>query len=248
MKNVVVLTTWGAPASSAYLKALAQVPGIKLFPVYEKNEKIERDIKRIYQERFGELAPRFEPAEAILPQMGAASTTIEDLKNPETLKIIRSLDPDLIVLAGSGIVKEALLAIPRLGTLNCHPGILPRYRGCTTVEWAIYEDQPVGATCHFVTPEIDAGDIVLKENFPIFSDDTYEGLRLRMFYFCAQVMARAVDCVANQGSAIPLEKFDWSKAQYYKPIPPDLLKAVKEKLIAHDYRYQEIRQETPRKC
>ena len=73
-----------------------------------------------------------------------------------------------MILAGSGIVKESLLKIPREGTLNCHPGLLPRYRGCTCLEWALYEDEPVGATCHFVTPEIDAGDIVRKEIMPVY--------------------------------------------------------------------------------
>lgn len=237
MKKNVVLSVWGSPASTAYLQELARVPGISIQPVFEKNEKLFQNIQRITQERFGARAPVFESPEKILPAGSPLPVMVENLQSPETLQIISSLQPDWILLAGSGIVKEDLLKIPKHGALNCHPGILPRYRGCTCVEWAIYEDEPVGATCHFVTPEIDAGDIVLKETMPVLRGETYLDMRLRMFYFCAKLMAKAVDNLVNRPEemAKKIERFDWSQARYYKPIPEEAMAQVLQKLEQGTY-------------
>ena len=58
---------------------------------------------------------------------------------------------DLLVNAGTPrILKSNLLKAPSIGVINCHPGILPDFRGCTCVEWAIYLDQPIGNTVHLI--------------------------------------------------------------------------------------------------
>lgn len=239
MKNILLLSVWSSPASTAYLKELLKIPGLRIQVVYEKNEKISANISRIYQERFGERAPVFEPAENILPAGAPAPLFVENLQGPETLETISKLKPDWMLLGGSGIIKEALLKIPAEGTLNCHPGLLPRYRGCTCVEWALYEDEPVGATCHFVTPEIDAGDIVRKEIMSVYRGRSYKDLRLEMFYFCASLMAKSLGLLVNPpaGKPVELEKFDWAQARYYKPIPEDAMAQVLKKIEAGTYRH-----------
>ncbi len=239
MKNALLLSVWGSPASTVYLKELLKISALRIQVVYERNGKIFENIQRIYQERFGEQAPLFEPADKVLPPGSPIPVLIENLQSPETLDAISKLKPDWMLLAGSGIVKEALLQIPRNGTLNCHPGILPRYRGCTCVEWAIYEDEPVGATCHWVTPEIDAGAIIRKEVMPVYRGQTYRDIRLQMFYFCASLMAKSVNLLLNSpGEAtVAFEKFDWEQARYYKPIPDDAMAQVLKKIEAGAYRH-----------
>ena len=236
-ETVVVLSVWGSPVATAYLKTISAIPNLCIRPVFEKNEKIFADIQRIFKERFGAVAPGFAPPEAsgaVLPPL-----MIEKLQSEETLKTIAALEPDWMVLAGSGIVKEPLLKIPRRGTLNCHPGILPRYRGCTCVEWALFEDEPVGATCHFVTPEIDAGDIVRKKTLPVFTGETYRDLRLRMFYFCAELMAESLHLLVNdpEQAQSGMERFDWEKSRYYKPIPAEQMEEVLLKIGQGSYRH-----------
>src|SRR6185312_824748 len=82
------------------------------------------------------------------------------LSHPDAITAVRNLAPDLLVHAGAGILRRELLAIPRLGTLNAHMGILPRYRGMNVAEWACLEGNPVGCTVHLVNAGIDTGDIV----------------------------------------------------------------------------------------
>ena len=84
------------------------------------------------------------------------------LDDAKTLDWTRALAPDLLVLVGADIVPRALLEIPRLGTLNPHYGLLPRYRGMNVTEWSIYHDDPVGVTVHAVDPGIDTGAIYMR--------------------------------------------------------------------------------------
>lgn len=239
MKNALLLSVWGSPASTAYLKELLKISGLRIQVVYERNEKIFENIQRIYRERFGEQAPIFETADKILPAGAPSPLFVENLQGPETLEVISKLKPDWTLLAGSGILKEPILQIPREGTLNCHPGLLPRYRGCTCLEWAVYEDEPVGATCHFVTSEIDAGDIVKKEIMPVYRGQSYREIRLQMFYFCASLMAKSVNLLVTPPRKAngAFEKFDWEQARYYKPIPEEAMAQVLKKIETNSYRH-----------
>jgi len=233
VKTIVLLSAYGSPISTAYLNVLLEHRDIRLFCVYEQNEKLEGEMKRIYRERFQDRAPVFKRAS----DFGVEECTIPGANTPEGCRVLRQIRPDLMVLAGAGIVNEGVLDIPKWGTLNCHPGLLPRYRGCTCVEWAIFENQPVGATCHFVTTEIDAGDIVLAEPMSVSPGQTYVDLRLDMFYFQAQLLGRAVRklLTAETPDKADLTAFNWSEARYYKPIPEEALQEVHRKLLAHEY-------------
>ncbi len=96
-------------------------------------------------------------------ERGLARHHRQRLEEPETLVWLREFAPDLVILLGADIVPAALLEIPRLGTINPHYGLLPRYRGMNVTEWSIYYDDPVGVTVHAVDPGIDTGEILLHE-------------------------------------------------------------------------------------
>ncbi|MGQ0715398.1 MAG: formyltransferase family protein [Gemmatimonadaceae bacterium] len=82
------------------------------------------------------------------------------LDEPASIEAVRDLRPDLAIHAGAGILRGPLLAIPRLGTLNAHMGLLPWYRGMNVAEWARFGGGTVGCTVHLVDPGIDTGDIL----------------------------------------------------------------------------------------
>jgi methionyl-tRNA formyltransferase len=73
-----------------------------------------------------------------------------------------------------------VLASPRRGALNLHPGFLPYTRGWHTPSWAILEATPIGATFHFMTEEIDAGDIVAQRALEVGPGDTAHSLYARV--------------------------------------------------------------------
>jgi methionyl-tRNA formyltransferase len=86
---------------------------------------------------------------------------------PETLQILRALAPDVIAIGQTGILRPKLLEIPRLGTLNAHPGVLPNYRGIDSFQWAVLngESENVGVTVHWVDKGVDTGPIVRVKRF-----------------------------------------------------------------------------------
>ena len=85
---------------------------------------------------------------------------LPDLLSPPSLDRLRAENIDLMIHAGAGILRAPLLGIPRLGVLNAHMGLLPRYRGMHVAEWAAWEDAPLGATLHWIDPGIDTGRII----------------------------------------------------------------------------------------
>jgi folate-dependent phosphoribosylglycinamide formyltransferase PurN len=84
---------------------------------------------------------------------------VASLDSPDGRALVARLQPDLAVHAGAGILRAPLLALPRLGTLNAHMGVLPYYRGMNVAEWARFNGDPVGCSVHLVDPGIDTGPI-----------------------------------------------------------------------------------------
>ena len=152
----------------------------------------------------------------------------------ETGDLISRLSSDYILNAGTPrILKGEILKIKK-GVLNCHPGLLPKYRGCTCVEWAIFNNDPVGATVYFMDENIDTGPIVLQQILDVPRGQSYELIRTRMLMFIAELMVKGViKCVKENISyrILPPQ----SDGSYYKPIPYTKLIEVKQKLMSGNY-------------
>ena len=93
---------------------------------------------------------------------------------PEFVSMIRALSPDLLLSFWyRRLLCRELLEIPRLGAVNLHGSLLPRYRGRSPVNWALVNGETeTGVTLHHMTEEADAGDIIAQRKFPIDPDDT----------------------------------------------------------------------------
>jgi folate-dependent phosphoribosylglycinamide formyltransferase PurN len=102
--------------------------------------------------------------ESVVDYCHAMGVEVMELPNPlnaeESVRAVQAIAPDLAVHAGAGILREPILAIPRLGTVNAHMGILPRYRGMNVSEWSRLLGDPVGCTVHLIDEGIDTGDIL----------------------------------------------------------------------------------------
>jgi methionyl-tRNA formyltransferase len=106
---------------------------------------------------------------------------------------------DLIVLASYGrILPQELLALPRLGALNVHPSLLPRYRGATPIQSAILNgDKETGVSIMLMDAGLDTGDIVLQERVAIDPQETYGLLHDRLARLGAELLGRAIDLAAD---------------------------------------------------
>ncbi len=96
------------------------------------------------------------------------------VNNPDFVREVRNLAPDLIILAGyNQILKKDLIDIPRLGCINLHGGKLPEYRGVAPINWQIIRGETTGGIAIlFVDEGIDTGDIIAQVRFDITLEDT----------------------------------------------------------------------------
>lgn len=102
---------------------------------------------------------------------------------------------DLFALASYGrILPKELIALPRLGALNVHPSLLPKYRGATPIQSAIASgERETGVTIMLMDTGMDTGDVVLQERVAIEAGETYGELHDRLARLGAELLARAID-------------------------------------------------------
>ena len=98
----------------------------------------------------------------------------EKLRTPEAVAAIAELAPDLIVTAAYGqILPKAVLELPRLGCVNVHGSLLPRYRGGAPIQRSIMNGERVtGVTLMYMAEGLDTGDMIAKVEVPIKDEDT----------------------------------------------------------------------------
>jgi len=118
----------------------------------------------------------------------------ESLRDPVFIDALRALAPDLLVVVAYGrFLPARVLAMPRLGGINLHPSLLPRYRGAAPIPRAIEAgDRETGVTVLHLSDEMDAGALILQRPVPIAPDDTTRTLEPRLAREGASLLAEAV--------------------------------------------------------
>ena len=125
---------------------------------------------------------------------------------PEFLAELRPMGLDLIIsVAAPVIFKADLIRLPRLGCINIHNGMLPRYRGMLPNFWQMYHgERQVGITVHEMNEKLDDGRIILQEPVAIEPGETLNSLIRRTKLIGAHVMVRAIEALRT-GTAAPRE-------------------------------------------
>ena len=159
------------------------------------------------------VAPRFDNQDPelcrIANQHGLDVRVFEDVNAPHTLEDISSYKIDLVVsMSFNQIFKELFLGVPRIGSVNCHAGALPRYRGRNVLNWALINgEDEFGVTAHFIDTGIDTGDILHQEMVPIFEGAKYSDLLDLAYEACPRVLISALDKLLD-GTAVPQPQAD----------------------------------------
>ncbi len=136
------------------------------------------------------------------------------LKDAAAQQVLRDLNPDLIVVAAYGLLlPKAVLTIPRLGCINIHPSLLPRWRGAAPIPRPIEAgDTETGVTIMQLDEGLDTGDILLQTHFPIAAHETSQGLHDALAPLSAQLLLQTIDNIVT-GVAHPIKQDD-AKATY----------------------------------
>lgn len=94
--------------------------------------------------------------------------------NTEFIEEVKALNPDVICVVAYGkILPKEILDIPRLGCINVHGSLLPKYRGAAPIQWTVINGEKItGITTMYMDVGMDTGDIILKEEVNIGEDET----------------------------------------------------------------------------
>jgi methionyl-tRNA formyltransferase len=149
------------------------------------------------------IKPRFS-AWRWLDQERILRITSPNVNSPTFVEYVKRLNVDLIVVYFfPQILKTAILQTPRLGILNCHPSLLPRYGGPHPAFWMLKNGESVaGVTVHVMTEKIDAGDIVTQQELIIGENENAGQLTQRQHHTAAALLTESVNAVA-QGTIDP---------------------------------------------
>jgi methionyl-tRNA formyltransferase len=126
----------------------------------------------------------------------------DNLREPSFQEEIKKLSPQLCVISAYGkYIPPEILKIPSFGFINLHPSLLPRWRGADPIRWTILEgDEKTGVTIHYASEKMDAGDIILQKEMPVFPEDTYGSLGERLFKEGAILLLSAIESI-KEGKA-----------------------------------------------
>ncbi len=119
----------------------------------------------------------------------------EKVNSEATYAFLESLRPDiLIVVAYGGFLGARLLSFCRLAPINVHPSLLPDLRGAAPVQWALLRGyRRTGVSTQFMTKEMDAGDLLLQEEFAVGEQETAKDLLDRFSIEGGKLLVRTLD-------------------------------------------------------
>jgi methionyl-tRNA formyltransferase len=148
------------------------------------------------------------PVKAVARAHGVAVFQPERLRDPDVADALRRHDPDLAVVAAYGkLIPPDLLTLPRLGMVNVHASLLPKYRGAAPVHRAIMNGEAeTGVTIMRIVPALDAGDMLAKSVRAISADETSEQLE---------------QALARDGASLLIEVLDQLEAGTLRAEPQD---------------------------
>jgi len=175
---------FAVPSLQALIEAGHEIVGVFTQPDKPKNRGMKLQPTPVKVVALDHDIPVFQPTK---------------LRDGTALETIQGLAPDLIVVAAYGrILPQEILDYPRLGCINVHSSLLPKYRGSAPIHWAILNgDAESGVTIMNVVLELDAGDIISQAVTPIDPDETVETLHDRLADMGAKLLVDTVVSIEN---------------------------------------------------
>jgi methionyl-tRNA formyltransferase len=142
----------------------------------------------------------------------------EKIKSDEAYEYFRQIGPDAVVIIAYGqIISPRLIAIPRLGWINLHASLLPKYRGAAPINWAIVNGEKVtGLTTMQIDAGLDTGPILLQRDYDIGYEVTAEQVTFLFGTWGASVMVETLQGL-DRGEIVPTPQ-DNSQATFAPPL------------------------------
>ena len=183
------------------------------------------------------MKPAWSPVKELAVERGIDVYQPASMRTQEASETLRTLEPDVLAVVAYGkILPDEVLAIPRLGSVNVHGSLLPKYRGAAPIQWAVLNgDEKSGVTTMYLAHDMDAGDIIYTEETPIGEYETAGELFDRLADMGAKLLVRTLHDI--EAGTAPRTPQPHEQASYVKQLdksicPIDWAKTPRE-IIKH---------------
>ena len=190
------------------LEAVVKMPGHEVVAVVTQPDRPKgRDLK-----------PAPPPVKVVADRLALPVQQPLKIRDLAAIDALQAAQPDLVIVVAYGqILPKSVLDIPRLGCVNVHTSLLPRWRGAAPIQYAIlHGDHETGVTTMYLDEHMDTGDIILQRAQLIHADDTSATLHDRLAKLGADLLVETVRLIA-EGKA-PRAKQDETRATYAKKL------------------------------
>ena len=172
---------FGIPSFKKILESGYEVPAVVTVPDKQKGRGLKvqySDVKKFALEN---------NIEVLQPK---------SLKDESFIESLKSLNPDLFVIIAFRILPNEIFKIPRLGSINLHASLLPKYRGAAPINWAIIKGEEVsGITTFFLDEKVDTGNVILQIEIPIGINDTFGEVYYKMSEAGSRLLMDTIDLI-----------------------------------------------------
>jgi methionyl-tRNA formyltransferase len=181
--------TWGVHCLKHLMSAGRDVIGVLTYP--DEFELQPGPYHQVWYESVRECARAY----------GLPLYQPRSLTSAEIGQVLERQRPDVIVNVAMGYrYPKALIALPRLGAINLHGSLLPKYRGITPIASALMDGATaVGVTVHFLTEEFDSGDIILQRSVQVSGDDHAMEIFEKTWNLYPKCLDEALDLLEHDG-------------------------------------------------
>jgi methionyl-tRNA formyltransferase len=123
----------------------------------------------------------------------------ERVKNQEFVDSLKYLSPDLVVVSAYGqILPKMIIEIPKMGCINVHPSLLPKYRGAAPMNWTLIKGETqTGVTIMLMDEGMDTGDILTQEETAIGPEETFGELHDRLAVKGAELLLKTIEMIES---------------------------------------------------
>ncbi len=198
-------------ASSLLLGALES--GHKVVGVIRHNTIKMHPFKRFFKDIFNA-----EEFLVLIRQFKIREIKAKSINSDEFFRKALQLRPDIILVGSwSEMLNKRIIDLPSIACINCHPSLLPKYRGPNPyIETIRHDETQSGITFHLMNEELDEGPILMQKTIDINPDDTGGMLRSKCIYTARQLLPEVLAGL-SEGTTFPLKQKE-SAATYYPKI------------------------------
>lgn len=162
------------------------------------------------------------PVKEVALGLGLPVYQPERVRNPEFIKLLQDLSPDVIIVVAFGqILPREILFLPVYGCINLHASLLPKYRGAAPIHWSVINGETTtGVTTMMMDEGLDTGDMLLKKEIPISDQATTGEIHDQLAEVGANLLVETIRSLPD-GCIVPQPQ-DETKASYAPMLTKEL--------------------------